>query len=227
MALHERLRPPTLELPRPRPSHGLGIGVAFALLAAGFAFAMPRALQVSVEDASAEVQAIQEEATGLDSDDAVVVDGDTGARRTDDGGLVTDDVKEKRENHGRVASAAAHCKVKGKGHRVVSRIARAKDATVEDVEAACAAAIAAAEAEASSDPGKHEPKGRTDRNPKDPGEDPAAKPAKDKEEKGRSEDEGSDDGEHEADDDETDPSDASDGSDEHGGAGKGHSKDKG
>ena len=59
MPLHERLRPPTLELPKSRPSHGLGIGVAFAVLAAGFAFAMPRALQVSDETPPPEVRATQ------------------------------------------------------------------------------------------------------------------------------------------------------------------------
>ncbi|MGH3116865.1 MAG: hypothetical protein ACRDQ2_07070 [Gaiellales bacterium] len=57
------------------------------------------------------------------------------------------------ENHGRAVSTAAHCPLKGRAHgELVRSIARDKDATVEEAQAACDAALeAAAASEASSD----------------------------------------------------------------------------
>ena len=51
------------------------------------------------------------------------------------------------ENHGKVVSTAAHCDVKGRAHgELVRSIAKDKDATVADAQAACEAAMAAAAA---------------------------------------------------------------------------------
>lgn len=48
----------------------------------------------------------------------------------------------KPDNHGSVVSVAAHCPVTGRAHgQLVSSIAKDKQATVADAEAACAAAL--------------------------------------------------------------------------------------
>lgn len=52
--------------------------------------------------------------------------------------------EESGDNHGKVVSTAAHCPVKGRAHGALVRsIAKDKDATVADAEAACEAMMAA------------------------------------------------------------------------------------
>lgn len=139
MPLHERLRPPTLELPAPKAGHGLAAGMAFTVLAAGFAFAMPRALQVTSEEAPAPVEVLEEEQPEVDPKGVVVSGADLDATHEDAEGAG----EEKVDNHGQVVSSAAHCEVKGRAlGALVSSIAKDKDATLEDVAAACAAAAA-------------------------------------------------------------------------------------
>lgn len=61
-------------------------------------------------------------------------------------------VKLEGENHGAAVSTAAHCPIKGRAHGVlVSGIAQDKDATVEDAQAACDAALAELEADDATD----------------------------------------------------------------------------
>ena len=84
-----------------------------------------------------------------------------GAQGEDAQGEDEEDAQDEAENHGQVVRAAAHCPVRGREHgRLVSSIARQKEATVADAEAACAAAVA----EAPEDAGEHREKhAKTDR----------------------------------------------------------------
>ncbi len=77
-----------------------------------------------------------------------------GGGAADEGGEEDGDAEEGLEegdqdaaaNHGQVVRVAAHCPVKGRAHgRLVSSIARQKEATVADARAACAAAAEAPE----------------------------------------------------------------------------------
>jgi hypothetical protein len=144
MALHPRLQLPTLEQP-PRRSHGFTLALALTVLAAGFAYAMPRAMNVNAEEptdgvvltptGSTHTLTASPSPTPTESDDD---DGDEG----------------RPENHGAAVSTAAHCDLDGKAHGAFVRsIAHDKDATVAEVEAACEAAQAAAATAADSDDG--------------------------------------------------------------------------
>lgn len=141
MALHDRLKPPTLETATPRAGSGLVLGLALAVLAAGFAYAMPRMKNVSAE-----------------GDPAVVVESPTPTPSPSETPFVEptkvpeeekveesdEDGDAKPANHGKAVSTAAHCDIKGRAHgELVRSIAQDKDATVADAEAACAAALAA------------------------------------------------------------------------------------
>ena len=138
MALHDRLRPPTLQAAPVRAAHGLPVALALVVLAAGFAYAMPNAYTASAEEeGSPETVAVvaSESPTPEPTESPVEV---TTENDTEGGGG--------KDNHGAAVSTAAHCDVHGKAHgELVRSIAKDKDATVADAEAACAAAVAAAE----------------------------------------------------------------------------------
>ena len=133
MALHDRLKNPTLE-PAPTKGHGLVVMVALAVMAAAFAYAMP-----SVQNVSAETE----------DSSLVVVESPTGSTHTPTADATpspedTEGSNEKADNHGKVVSTAAHCDVKGRAHgELVRSIAKDKEATVADAEAACQAALSA------------------------------------------------------------------------------------
>ena len=144
MTLHPRLRPPTLEVP-PTRSSGFVVAMALTVLAAGFAYAMPKAMSTSATEVPTDTLAL--DPTGsthtptatpspTPTDEPDEDDGDGGART---------------DNHGAAVSTAAHCDLHGKAHgEFVRSVAHDKDATVAEVEAACEAAKAAAEAEAAA-----------------------------------------------------------------------------
>jgi hypothetical protein len=144
MALHDRLKNPTLEVPPSRAGFGMPVAMALVLLAAGFAYAMPRAMNTSADGEQvaplvSPTPSITPTATVSPTPEPT--ESDDG----DDGGA--------KDNHGEVVSTAAHCPVKGKAHgELVRSIAKDKDATVADAEAACAAALAA---EAAAVPKEH------------------------------------------------------------------------
>lgn len=134
MALHDRLKNPTLEQ-APAKGHGLIVMVALAVMTAAFAYAMPGLQNVSAE---------------TEDPSLVVVESPTGSTHTPtaDATPAEDEDDEaadgKADNHGKVVSTAAHCDIKGKAHgELVRSIAKDKEATVADAEAACQAAIAA------------------------------------------------------------------------------------
>lgn len=155
MTLHDRLRPPTLEAPPAHASHGLLVAMALVVLAAGFAYAMPGAQNMSAEGSGtdepeaivAPTPSVTPTATATAAPDPQPTD----APDEEDG----EDAP--KENHGQAVSTAAHCDIRGQAHgQLVRSIATDKDATVADAEAACAAAIAAQEAAPAEERGKPE-----------------------------------------------------------------------
>lgn len=148
MALHDRLRPPTLEPPA-HAGHVLPVALVLVVLAAGFAYAMPRAYSTSAEGG------------GTAEPEVIVTPTPTPtATATPDPELtetLDDEAEEgtKADNHGRAVSTAAHCDIRGKAHgELVRSIAKDKEATVADAEAACTAAIAAQEVAPDEEHGK-------------------------------------------------------------------------
>ncbi|MEA2453734.1 MAG: hypothetical protein QOG04_2444 [Actinomycetota bacterium] len=162
MALHDRLRPPTLEPPQRHAGSGLLVALALVVLAAGFAYAMPLMNPVSaqrktVEEPAAPLPSATPTATFTPApEETQAADNDEAKEDGTDDHDAEDDGTEKADNHGKVVSIAAHCDVHGQAHgALVSSIAKNKDATVADAEAACAAAMAAAEAE-TEEPKEHD-----------------------------------------------------------------------
>lgn len=148
MAVHDRLKQPTLEPAPPRASSGLVLGLALAVLAAGFAYAMPRMKNVSADGDPAVIVATP---TPTPTETPFVEP--TAAPKEEEAEETDEDGDAKPANHGKAVSTAAHCDIKGRTHgELVRSIARDKDATVADAEAACAAALAAQAA--SPDKGK-------------------------------------------------------------------------
>ena len=147
MPLHPRLQPPTLESPLTR-SHSFTVALALTVLAAGFAYAMPRTVLTNAEEDPQQAELVLSPTGSTDTPTATIPtsrpekttkDKDETGQDGDDGGT------ERTENHGAAVSTAAHCDLDGKAHgEFVRSIAHDKDATVAEVEAACAAAQAAA-----------------------------------------------------------------------------------
>ncbi len=126
-----------------RQVRAFAMGVAFAAVAVGFAYAVPQTIRMTaqtVPDTEPEVEVVQNDAElqpveGTQTESGRVPDPD---EDEGDGGASGG-----RDNHGKVVSTAAHCPVKGRAHgELVSAIAKDKDATVADAEAACEAALA-------------------------------------------------------------------------------------
>ena len=162
MALHDRLKPPTLEAIPARASHTFTLALVLAVLAAGFAFAMPRLQQVSAETEDAVLEVVSSPTGSTHTTTATPSPSPTD--EPDDGD--DDDGEAKADNHGKVVSTAAHCDIKGRAHgELVRSIAQDKDATVADAEAACAAAIAAQEA-AGDEPKSNNGRGHEAKAPK-------------------------------------------------------------
>ena len=144
MALHDRLRPTEIPPVATRPSHGLLLVVTLIVLAAGFAYAMPRAMQISAEEPlTEEVAVVETTPTPSESPTVEVVVTDEDETETETEEEATEE--NKADNHGSAVSTAAHCGLKGRAHgELVRSIAKDKDATAADAEAACTAAKAAA-----------------------------------------------------------------------------------
>lgn len=159
MTLHPRLQQPTLESPV-RRGHSFTLAVALTVLAAGFAYAMPRTVLTNA-DADRQQDEVVLSPTGS-SHTSTATTPTPKQKKTkakdeagDEGGT------ERAENHGAAVSTAAHCELEGKAHgEFVRSIAHDKDATVAEVEAACAAAQAAAATAIDSDDAvkKHGPR---------------------------------------------------------------------
>ena len=136
MAAHDRLKPPTMEAAPTRAFFGLPLSLALAVLAAGFAYAMPQLQSVSA-DADDAIAVVEASPTGSTH----TLTASPSPEASDDD---NEDGTERADNHGKVVSTAAHCDIKGKAHgELVRSIAKNKDATVADAQAACDAALAA------------------------------------------------------------------------------------
>lgn len=128
---------------------GLLLGIVFAATAVGFAAAMPGAMSASdVEPAQDTIELI--EAGGPEAAKAKAKPSKpekaANPDRADEPEVETDGSEDEADGHGAVVSVVAKCDVKGRWHgEAVRSIARNKDATVADAEAACEAAKAAAE----------------------------------------------------------------------------------
>ena len=155
------------------------LGAIFVAIAMAFAYAAPKSFNAA-SDPKSEVTPSPPEATpSPDSEETPEPDED------DDSDEEQEKTGAKADNHGRAVSTAAHCDIKGRAKgKLVSSIARDKDATVEDAEAACEAATAAAAAGAGEGKGKRSgpppDRGKPDKGGKKPGGAP----------KGRGEDSG-------------------------------------
>lgn len=150
MALHPRLQQPTLEAP-PKRGHGIVVAMALTVLAAGFAYAMPRAMSTSATEDPADVTALTPTgSTHTPTATATPTPSPTATptEAPDDG----DEGEGRKANHGAAVSTAARCDLKGRAHgELVRTIAQDKDATVAEAEAACEAARAAAAATGAAD----------------------------------------------------------------------------
>ncbi|HWC12989.1 MAG TPA: hypothetical protein VG929_00155 [Actinomycetota bacterium] len=146
MALHDRLRPATAEPAVARPGHAVLIALVLSVLAAGFAYSMPHALQVSAEEGTVTEEMPLAATTPTPEETTVVEVVPTPAvTEQDDAGGHAEDDGEKGGNHGSAVSAAAHCDLTGRAHgELVRSVAQDKDAAVATAEAACEAAKAAA-----------------------------------------------------------------------------------
>lgn len=132
----------------------LPVALALVVLAAGFAYAMPRAYSTSAEGrGTAEPEVIVATTpTPTPTATATATPDPELTETPDDGGA---EEGAKTDNHGRAVSTAAHCDIPGKAHgELVRSVAKNKDATVADAEAACAAAIEAQEAAPAEEHGK-------------------------------------------------------------------------
>lgn len=153
MALHPRLQPPTLEAP-PKRSHGFMLAMALTVLAAGFAYAMPKAMNTSAMGDPTGDAALSEnlDPTGSTHTQTATPSPTPTATPTEDPDDDGDaDGDGRKDNHGAAVSTAAHCDLHGRAHgEFVRSVAHDKDATVAEVEAACEAAKAAAAADAAA-----------------------------------------------------------------------------
>lgn len=152
MTLHPRLQPPTLEAP-PKRSHSFALAMALTVLAAGFAYAMPKAMNTSATGDPTGGSLLSEvDPTGSTHTQTATPSPTPTATPTDDPDDDGDaDGDGRKDNHGAAVSTAAHCDLHGRAHgEFVSSIARDKDVTVAEVEAACEAAKAAAAADAAA-----------------------------------------------------------------------------
>ncbi len=121
---------------------GLFAGITFGAVALVFAYAVPaavRSAQPSTDPAVSVRPAVR--STPKHTSTATV---------PDDGDDQRGDSEDKpADNHGGVVSAAAHCPLKGAAHGALVRsIAKDKQATVADAEAACKEALASVDATA-------------------------------------------------------------------------------
>jgi hypothetical protein len=166
MAVHDRLRPPTLEQSPVRRGNGLPLALALVIFAAGFAYAMPRMQNTSAEGTVEEPEVVVVQTPVATATPTATPTPEPTEEPEDDG----EDGEHKADNHGKAVSTAAHCDIKGKAHgELVRSIAKDKDATVADAEAACAAALAAQEASESTEGSKTKPEkshSRPDKEPK-------------------------------------------------------------
>jgi hypothetical protein len=148
MTLHPRLQQPTLESPV-RRGHGFTMALALTVLAAGFAYAMPRTVLTNAEDPQ-QAELVLSPTGSTHTSTATT----PRPKKTKDG--AEEDSAEHDENHGAAVSTAAHCDLDGRAHgEFVRSIAHDKDATVAEVEAACAAAQAADATAADADDVTH------------------------------------------------------------------------
>lgn len=124
------------------------MALALTVLAAGFAYAMPRTLLTNAEEDPQQAELVLSPTGSTHTSTATT----PRPKKTNDG-TDEDGGTQSTENHGAAVSTAAHCDLDGKAHgQFVRSIAHDKDATVAEVEAACAAAQAAtATAEDSDD----------------------------------------------------------------------------
>lgn len=142
MTLHPRLQQPTLESPV-RRGHSFTVALALTVLAAGFAYAMPRTMLTNAEEDPQQAELVLGPTGSTHTSTASTPKPKKTSDGTDEDG--TEGGTERAENHGAAVSTAAHCDLDGKAHgEFVRSIAHDKDATVAEVEAACAAAQAAA-----------------------------------------------------------------------------------
>lgn len=151
MTLHPRFQPPTLEV-APRRGHSFILALALTVFAAGFAYAMPRTMLTTAEGDTGNTTLTPTGSTHTETATTPTPDPtstDTGEETGDEG---EGEVTEHPENHGAAVSTAAHCDLDGRAHgEFVRSIAHDKDATVAEVEAACAAAMADAAAGSTED----------------------------------------------------------------------------
>ena len=130
---------------------GFILGLCFAVLGVGLAYAQPSPTGTEeplVEPSPTETVAPTPDVTEVPTPEPTEStveepeEEDTDEQEQEDG--------EAKDNHGAAVSTAAHCPIKGRAHgELVRSIAQDKDATVADAEAACAAALAELEEQAS------------------------------------------------------------------------------
>lgn len=129
---------------------GLLGGIVFAATLVTFAAAMPGAMSASeVEPPQDTIELIEAKEPAASTAKAKPPKPEKAAKpeRAEEPEVEGDGSEDDAEGHGAVVSAVAKCDVKGRWHgEAVRSIARNKDATVADAEAACTAAKAAAEA---------------------------------------------------------------------------------
>ena len=150
MTLHPRLQQPTLESPVHR-GHGFILALALAVMAGGFAYAMPKTM-LATADAELQQDEVVFNPTGSTHTSTATTPKPKKTPANDETGDEDEGGTQRAENHGAAVSTAAHCDLDGRAHGEFARsIAHDKDATVAEVEAACAAARAAAATAAGSD----------------------------------------------------------------------------
>lgn len=119
----------------------LAMGAAFSLVAAGFAYAVPRAIlttaeQVIVEEAPIEVtEPIVDDTQEVEIEPIGETGGKSGGKSGGKGGRKDGEAK---DNHGAAVSTAARCNLRSRAQgELSSSTARNKDATVESAQDAC------------------------------------------------------------------------------------------
>jgi hypothetical protein len=163
---------------------GFLLGVVFAAIAVGFAYAVPRAVDLaSAPDDNKAVQSQDQDEhdkpkndqgddaqSGTDANDETKNDDES--EQGDESGSDGDAGSENGDQHGKAVSTAAHCAVQGSAHGdLVSSIAQDKGATVADAEAACATALASSSSDDESSDGNSEGHGKPDKPDKEPKDD--------------------------------------------------------
>ncbi|MGH2747160.1 MAG: hypothetical protein ACRDKB_04480 [Actinomycetota bacterium] len=115
----------------------LAMGAAFSLVAAGFAYAVPRAILTTAEQVIVEEAPIEVTEPIVDDTQEVEIEpiGETGGKSGGKGGRNDGEAK---DNHGAAVSTAARCKLRSRAQgELSSSTARNKDATVESAQDAC------------------------------------------------------------------------------------------